>query len=222
MASRRISLGIVVASLFPAIALGQSSKNVIALPFEHCVIGAPLTATRTVDYEPAQNSSDPVKMHREGTLYRDSEGRTRTELQYTNQPLLVYIQDCVAGFTYRWRVGDTNAVRIKMRNVGHPYYPMTAPKLDDAKNTVTIEDVPTRHSHHTLKETAGKIEKYVEYRYAPSLDLNLMEVFCTADIGKTTWRILNLDMGEPDVALFRVPASMTIQDDAPTPSDKSR
>src|SRR5579863_3647442 len=118
MASFRIPLGMVVVILVPIIGLGQSSKNVIPLPFEHCVVGAPLTAIRTIDYEPTQNSSDPVKMHRDGTLYRDSEGRTRTELNYPNQPLSVFMQDGAAGFSYRWRVGDTAAIRIKMSHVG--------------------------------------------------------------------------------------------------------
>lgn len=222
MAFWRIPLGIVVVMLFPIIALGQSSTNVIPLPFEHCVVGAPLTATRTVDYEPAQNSSDPATMHRDGTLYRDAEGRTRTELKYPNQPLSVFIGDCVAGFWYRWRVGDATAVRIRMRQVGHPYDAITVPKLVDGKNTAMIEGVPTHHSYRTLKETEGKIEQYVEYWYAPSLDLYLMEVFCTANVGKTTGRIFNLNMGEPDAALFRVPAGMTIKDDGPTPPEKSK
>lgn len=221
MASYRIALGIVV-SLFPVIALGQSSKNVIPLPFERCVVGAPLTATRTLDYEPAQNSSDPVKMHRDGTLYRDSEGRTRTELKYPNQSLWIFVQDCVAGFWYRWSVGDTVVVRGKMRHAGPPYHARAAPKLHDGENTVMIEGVPTRHSYHTLKETAGKIEKYAEYWYAPSLDLNLMEVFCTTNVGKSTWRTSNLSLGEPDPGSFQVPAGMTIKDNGSTLSQKSQ
>jgi len=85
-----------------------------------------------------------------------------------------------------------------------------------------IEGVPTRHSHHTLKESAGKIEKYVEYWYAPSLDLNLMEVFCITDIGKTTFHTSNLNMRGPSAALFQVPAGMTIKDNASTLSQKSQ
>jgi hypothetical protein len=220
MTSFRAPLGIVVVILSPISVLGQSSKNVIALPFERCVVGAPLTATLTLDYEPTQNSSDPVKTHRDGTLYRNSEGRTRTELKYPNQPLWVFVQDCVAGFSYQWRVGDTAAIRIKMRQVGPPYRARAAPKLDDGENTAMIEGVPTRHSHRTLKETEGRIQQYVEYWYAPSLDLYLMEVMCSADIGKTTWRTSNLSLGEPDPALFQVPAGMSIKDDGPTPPEK--
>ena len=221
MASRRIPLAIVLVSVFP-VALGQSSKEVIGLPFEYCVVGAPLAATRTLDYEPTQNSSDPVRMHRDGTLYRDSEGRTRTELKYPeqSQPLWVFIQDCVAGFQYHWRVGDSVALREKMKHVGHTYDTAAAPKLDDGKDTVVIEGVPTHHSYRTLKETEGKIEQFVERWYAPSLDLYLVQVFYTANVGKTTSRIFNLHMVEPDLTLFQVPTGMTIKDDGPIPPAK--
>ena len=115
-----------------------------------------------------------------------------------------------------------DAVRTKMRLVGHPSDAVTAAKLDDGKESVMIDGVATHYSYRTLKESQGKIEQYLEYWYAAGLDLHVREVFCTADIGKTTWRISNLKMGEPDAASFRVPAGMTIQENAPTPPDKSQ
>jgi hypothetical protein len=219
MASHRIPLAVLVVSLLPIVALGQNSKEVIPLPFEYCVVGAPLTATRTLDYEPTQNSSDPVKLHRDATLYRNSEGRTRTEFKYPDQPqpVSVFIQDCVAGLYYSWRVGDTVAKRWKMKHVGHTYDAKTAPNLDNDKDAEVIDGVPTRHSYRTLKEKEGKIEQFHESWYAPSLDLYLVEVFYTADIGKTTSRIFNLKMTEPDVDLFQVPEGMAIKDNGSTP-----
>ena len=49
-----------------------------------------------------------------------------------------------------------------------------------------------------------------------------MEVFCTIDIGKTTFHTSNLNMGEPGAALFQVPAGMTIKDNGSTLSQKSQ
>jgi hypothetical protein len=162
-------------------------------------------------------------MHREATLYRDSEGRTRTEFKYPDQPqpVSVFIQDCVAGLYYRWRVGDAVAIVWKIKHEGHPYDATTAPKLNNGKDAAVLEGVPTRHSYRTLKETEGKIEQFRESWYAPSLDLYLVEVFYTAGIGKTTGRIFNLKMAEPDATLFQVPAGTTVRDDGPTPPTKS-
>lgn len=221
MACHRVLLGILLISLFPLPAVGQLSKQVMSLPFESCVVGAPITATRTLDYEPATNSSDPIRMHRDGVLYRDSEGRTRMELKYADHES-IFIQDCVAGVRYSWRVGGTVAVREKMKHMGHPYDATTAPKPDSGNDAVVLEGVPTRHSYGTFKQTDGKIEEFVEQWYAPSLDLYLLQVFYTPDVGKTTSRAFNLNRTEPDATLFQVPPGMTIRDNRPKSAVESR
>ncbi len=84
MASYRQPLAVLVMSVVQTVALGQSANHVIGLP-SFRVAGEPLSATQMLDYEPTGNSSDPVAVNRDGTLYRDSEGRTRTELKSPGQ-----------------------------------------------------------------------------------------------------------------------------------------
>jgi hypothetical protein len=160
VASHRIPLAVFFMTVVQTVALGQSTNHIyghdIGLPFKYRVVGAPLTATRPLDYEPAKNSVDAVPVHRDATLYRDSEGRTRTEFNHPGQPLSVLIQDCVAGLYYGWTVGDTAAIRWKIRHVGHSYDRATAPKPDNGKDTVVIEGVPTHHSYRTIKQTGGR------------------------------------------------------------------
>jgi hypothetical protein len=211
VATYRISLVIVAMSIVPNVALGQ---HVLGLTFGYCVVGAPLTASQTLDYEPMGNASDPVPVHRDGMLYRDSEGRTRTELKYPGQPqpLSIFLMDCVAGYRYWWRVGDTIAHREKMKHVGPTVDKTDAPKsLGNDKDSVVIEGVATHHSHR-VTEMEGK-EQISDRWFAPSLDLEMVSVFYRADLGKTTVRRFNLNLAEPDPALFQIPREMTIKDD---------
>jgi hypothetical protein len=180
------------------------------------VVGAPLSATQTLDYEPMGNTSDPIPVHRDGMLYRDSEGRARTELKYPDQPqpLSVFRMDCVAGFRYWWRGGDTIAHRQRMRHPGPTIDKTNNPnERNNELDLVVIEGVATDHSHN-VTEIEGKQQR-IDRWYAPSLDLYLLFVADGFDLGKTTVRLSHLSMAEPDSTLFQVPAGMTIRDDGP-------
>jgi hypothetical protein len=72
-------LAVIAMSVVQTVAQGQNANQAIhghhiALE-SFCVLGEPLSATETLDYEPTDGASDPVPMHREATLYWDSEGR---------------------------------------------------------------------------------------------------------------------------------------------------
>src|ERR1039458_1393931 len=67
---------LLVSALFPTISLAQH-KHVFALQFGSPVADEPFSATRTLDYEPAANSTDPVVYHAEEKVFRDSAGRMR-------------------------------------------------------------------------------------------------------------------------------------------------
>jgi hypothetical protein len=109
VASYRQPLAVLALIVIRTVALGQSANHVLGAGPPFCVSGEPFSATETLDYEPSENSSDPVAVHRDGTLYRDSEGRTRTELKYPGYPA-VFIQDCVAHRIYDWRVETQSCV----------------------------------------------------------------------------------------------------------------
>jgi len=92
--------------LLPSPALAQRA-HVLPLQFGSPVTGEPFSATRTLDYEPAASSSDPVAFHAEQKSFRDSVGRTRSETKYPNQLPTVDIIDPIAHVGYHWTVGDT-------------------------------------------------------------------------------------------------------------------
>jgi hypothetical protein len=206
-------------SMVHSVALGQSANHVLPAGLAFCVAGEPFSATETLDYEPSENSSDPVAVHREGTLYRDSEGRTRTELKYPGYTA-VFIQDCVAHRVYDWRVGDTQLRCGKMTGVGYVTDKTAAPERLDEHSAV-IDGVLTRHSR-SVKEDEGKIEQLTEHWYAPSLGLYLKFIFYRVGEGTTTSRILHLNRTEPDPALLRVPDGFTSRTgECPAPAGAS-
>jgi hypothetical protein len=210
-----------VMTLVQAVALGQSASHVIGLP-SFCVAGEPLSATETLDYEPAEDSSDPVAVHRDATLYRDSEGRMRTEFKYPDQITGVTIQDCVVHHIYNWRIGDGDRVLSCGSMEGVSYVTDKAAAAEGLdKDSAVIEGVLTHHSR-LVKKQGQEIEQIYESWYAPSLYLYLRQVFDRPDTGKTTSRIFNLNMSEPDASLFQVPDEFTSRSGScPAPRDAS-
>ncbi|MGA1983868.1 MAG: redoxin domain-containing protein [Acidobacteriaceae bacterium] len=203
---------LLVSALVPTIALAQR-KHVFILQFGSPVAGEPLSATRTLDYEPAVNSTDPVAYHAEEKVFRDSAGRMRSEIKYPNQLATVHIYDFVGHMYYQWTVGDTvvTSARINEAVWGAN---LSAPEKLDA-DAPLIEGIPVRHTHAvTGKES---IEQSVDYWFAPSLHVDMVTVTDQPGVGKTTLRFVDVRVGEPDPALFRVPAGMTVEDNKQAP-----
>jgi peroxiredoxin len=206
---------LLVFALVQTIASAQRA-HVLPLQLGSPVVGEPCSATRTLDYEPAANSSDPVAVHAEERLFRDSEGRTRSEIKYPNQLLTVDIIDFVAHVHYRWTPGDTVVSSYKIKDAPAATTSATPEKLPE--DAPRIEGIPTRHNHWvTGTET---IEGSNDTWYAPDLHLALLTTVDRPGIGKTTYRFVNISRAEPDPSLFRVPADMKLQDDTPPPPVK--
>jgi hypothetical protein len=207
MAFYRHLLVVFAISVIPILALGQGANHVIPL-LSSCVTGEPFSASRTLDYEPTAGASDLVGVHREATVYRDSEGRIRTDLKYPGYAA-VFLQDCVTQLIYNWRVGDTELRCGTMEHSGMgTVTDKTVPSLRPNEDVVLVEGVETRHSR-SVRRKDGKVELIYEHWYAPSLHLDLLQAVYGGDLGKTTDRILNLKTEEPDAALFQIPEGFT-------------
>src|ERR1035441_1017898 len=201
---------LLVSALFQITAVAQQA-HVLPLQFGSPVAGEPFSATRTLDYEPAANSSDPVAFHAEEKLFRDSAGRTRSEIKYPNHLLTITIIDFVAQTYYRWTPGDTVVSSFKIRqptSLTHSSVPETL-----AADAPQIEGIPTRHSHSATG--AEKVEESTDSWYAPDLRMALLTIIDKPGIGKPTYRFVHISRTEPDPDLFRVPATLKIQDDTP-------
>jgi thiol-disulfide isomerase/thioredoxin len=190
---------------------------VLPLQYGTPVAGAPFCGVRTLDYEPAENSSDPTPVHGEEKVCRDSQGRRRSEIKYGDRLANVYIVDLVAKVRYQWAAGDT-VVRS---------YPIPPPATtesssaaagDLADDAPVIEGVKTRYSR-VVKGTDAAPE-VVESWYSPELHMTMLTVIDAKGVGKTTYRFQHVVRTEPDAALFRVPAGFTMEDakKAPPPA----
>ena len=56
-------------------------RHILPLQYGTPMTGAPFSAVRTLDYEPAAGSPDPTPVHGEEKIWRDSQGRTRSEIR---------------------------------------------------------------------------------------------------------------------------------------------
>jgi peroxiredoxin len=203
---------LLVSALFPTLAVAQH-KHVFVLQFGSPVAGEPFSATRTLDYEPAVNSTDPVAYHAEEKVFRDSAGRMRSEIKYANQLPVVYIYDFVGHMFYHWTVGDTVVTSARINEAVWGANLSTPEKLD--ADAPLIEGIPVRHTHQVTGKDS--IEESIDYWYAPSLHVDMVTVTDQPGVGKTTLRFVDVRAGEQDPALFRVPPGMTVEDNKQAP-----
>jgi peroxiredoxin len=202
-------------ALLQANAQAQRDR-VLPSQFAPPVLGEPFSATRTMDYEPAENSPDPKATHTEEKYFRDSAGRTRSEIKYPNQLPTINIIDFVADVYYHWTPGDT-VVSVHKISVRAPLAVSATPETLPA-DAPQIEGVPTRHSHGVTG--TEKIEQTTDSWFAPDLHVALLTVVDKPGVGKTTYRFVGISRAEPDAALFRIPTGLKIQDDTPPPPVK--
>jgi hypothetical protein len=185
--------------------------HVLPLQFGAPVVGKPFTGTRTLDYEPAPNSADPVAYHAEEKQFRDSAGRMRSETKYPDRLPTVDILDFVSHVHYHWTVGDSVVTCGQFPEVAASTRTPVKPDAD----APLVEGVPTRHSHFTTGK--DRIEKSVESWYSPDLQLAMITIIDQPGVGKTTYRFVDVSRAEPDPALFRVPEGATIKNIHKTP-----
>ena len=113
------SLALTIPCLLQGNAWAQT-PHILPLQLGWPVTGAPYSGTRTLDYVPAENSPDPVAVHAEEKISRDSQGRTRSEIKYPDQLATVDILDFVAHVHYHWTVGDNVVSRYTIKDPTTP------------------------------------------------------------------------------------------------------
>jgi hypothetical protein len=209
MARRTVTLRILsrllALAILPTSALAQAA-HILPLQLGAPVVGKPFSGTRTLDYEPAQNSSDPVPYHAEEKQFRDSAGRTRSEFTYPGRLPTIDILDFVAHLHYHWVVGDSVATRSPFPEVA----PSTREPAKLDADAPVVEGLPTRYSHSVTGK--DKIEKSIESWYSPDLQLAMITIINQPGVGKTTYRFVHVSHAEPDASLFRVPEGIAIED----------
>jgi hypothetical protein len=96
-------------------------------------------------------------------------------------------------------------------------------KKTESLGTQTIEGVTAEGTRSTLTIPAGDIgntlpiELVEETWYSPDLQITVMTRYRDPRTGETTYRLTNINRGEPDRSLFEVPADYTVEERKPSP-----
>jgi len=220
------------------------------------VKGAPYSAQAST--ETVQTLADGNRIVRKsgGVVYRDGEGRTRTEQQLGaigpfgasgDPPQTIFINDPVAGVNYVLDLRNHSARRMGMRPPPSPPVeiqggeprrvrpPRQAPSViewsetrgahkpsDNVKTESLgkheVEGVEAEGTRTTHTIAAGEIGNELpilitaERWYSPDLQVVVMSRHSDPRFGETTYRLTNINRGEPSPSLFAPPADFTIKE----------
>src|SRR6185295_11405891 len=194
------------------------------------VKGAPYSATATM--ETVQTLQDGTRISRKTTasLYRDGEGRTRSEHTIGaigpfavtgDAPQMIHIQDPVAGAQYA--LDPRSRTAQKMRTASGLPPPERQRSLTDTAKTESLgkqmfEGVEAEGTRSTLTIPAGQIgndrpiEIVSERWYSSALDLVVFSKHSDPRMGEHIYRLTNINRAEPARSLFEVPADYVVNE----------
>ncbi len=197
------------------------------------VTGAPYSAIQTLQTDRILSDGNQISRTEQSKVYRDSQGRTRTERTITppalsgKQPFTeVTIVDPVAGYRYVLNSSNMTAIQMPLRPASSTTAgpPPTRPGPPDGAQvttvslgTATVNGVTATGTQITETIPAGTIgnaQAIVIVRTTwISADLKVPVEIKTSDprSGTTDMELTNIVQSEPDPALFTVPSGYTIR-----------
>jgi hypothetical protein len=193
-----------------------------------------------METERSQTLTDGMNIHtkKKTLVYRDSAGRLRYENfaamdadkdAAERQPTMIQIYDPVAGFRYEYQPGSGVARRtaVKVASTGlkgdskggELREEKSRPNFDVEKlGTQKMEGILAMGTKIAITIPAGTngndrdITTVTETWKSSEMGITLLEKLTDPRYGDSERRITNLELSEPDAALFEVPADYTIQD----------
>jgi hypothetical protein len=202
------------------------------------VTGAPYSGTETTSTVQTLASGNTITHQNTTQVYRDSQGRTRTEITITppadsgKSPFTeIVISDVVAGYRYRLNSSTLTAIQTplpKPRTASTasttPHTPPTRPGV-----TVTTTDlgsgspngIPATGKQVTETIAAGAIGNAAAITITRisyvSTDLKIPVQIKTSDprFGTTDMELTVSSTSDPDPTLFQVPSNYTIKTGGP-------
>lgn len=201
------------------------------------VTGVPFSADTT--NESTQVLADGNRIHREthGKMFRDSEGRTRTEIE-SAPPLPgaqtvrhVIIHDPVER-VFMLLDPDNKIARIHHLSAISPTDsairrpPVQVLRQQDSDKseqlgTMDVESLTVYGTRHTRTTPAGAIGnenplvRVMESWFSPELKATLISVTDDPRLGHTSTTLSNIQRSEPDPSLFQVPPDYQVKDENP-------
>lgn len=196
------------------------------------VKGAPFSATAIS--ENVQTLADGTRIVNKttGTIYRDSEGRTRREqtLNFVGSlavagepPQLIFINDVVAGAHYVLDQRARTGRKMPLRPGAPPDFrpPDAAQAKTESLGKQIIEGVEAEGTRSTVTIPVGQIgndrpiEIVSERWEAPGLKVVVLSRHKDPRVGEIVYRLTNINRSEPARTFFEVPADYTISEGRP-------
>jgi len=207
--------------------------------------GAPFTLTLETEWERQLPEGGHITFVNKRRIARDATGRVYQErwaLIPKNdprvQPVMTIIQiadpnahtrhDCF--FLPKTNTCELLSYSGSTNNVYRPESPATGPlpgdegtALHETLGKQFIQGVETEGTHDTIIYNPGvfgndrKVTLENEFWWSPQLGLNLLSIRNDHRIGKQTFTVTSLLLGDPDPALFQLPAGFSVVDRRQTP-----
>jgi hypothetical protein len=197
------------------------------------IVGRPYSAVKVSEHtETLANGTNIHQKWETARLYRDSQGRTRTERFtfagslpiHTEEPgrRLIRICDPVAGYVYVLDIRKHIAHRLKILTPSEA----SKPDLNESpqhpeikqealgKNVIDGVEVAVRQITMTTPEGVDgndqPLVRVCENQYSEELKLTILSKCSDPRAGDSVTRLENLERTDPDPALFQVPPDYTI------------
>jgi hypothetical protein len=191
------------------------------------VKGAPYSADVVTETTQTLADGNHIRQTATSRVYRDTEGRTRTEQSlsglgalapHSNLPPVVFINDPVAHVNYALNPAGKTATKsgwMRARGGGPGYRPKqdsNASVKTESIGRQAIEGLPADGTRITTVIPAGQvgneqpIQAVTERWYSPDLQTFVLTKVSDPRFGETVTRVSNISRAEPAHSLFEVPA----------------
>ena len=203
------------------------------------VTGAPYSAQIVTKRNQTLGDGTHVTQESTSSIYRDSAGRVRHEMNFSALDSLtdsaqprhgVFISDPVAGYHYTLHADTKTAVRMPAPSFGSVKELGSQPPLDgeevatESLGTRMIEGVSAEGTRITKTIPVGArgndkaIKIVIERWHSPELQVDVLVKHSDPWRGDSTVQLTKISRTEPAASLFAVPADYAVRD-RPAPRD---
>jgi hypothetical protein len=199
------------------------------------ITGAPYSASQQIQFQQTLADGNQIQRAEENKVYRDSQGRVRTEATLPARPgsngathTVITIFDPVAGYVAHLNPDKQTAMKMTL-----PATPAARP-TPPAPPNVTKQDLGTQ-SINGLAATGTRITETIpagafgnqqpiivtrEVWVSTALSVPVLVKSTDPRHGSSTMQLTDISRSEPDASLFQIPSTYTVSTrTAPTPGE---
>jgi hypothetical protein len=185
------------------------------------VTGAPYSAVQSFQSQQTLANGNEIQHSDQGKVYRDSQGRVRTETTHDSHTMIT-IFDPVAGYVTRLDPQASTAVKSALPTGTLPARPTppagsTAPQIQtEDLGSKTINSLTATGTRTLITIPAGAFGNAQAIQSTrevwTSTDLQVPVLITSSDprFGTSTSQLTAVTLAEPDATLFQVPSTYTV------------